>query len=81
MQVAQILGSFIMPIDYACFLINLFFILLELVLASRNMRKIVKKQGSVYYLRNTSTKLILQENRIQTSKEIEDELFYKFPKM
>jgi hypothetical protein len=78
---SQILGDFVIPIDYACLIINLFFLIIQIILAIRNMRRIVKKQASVYYLRNTSTKIICHEKRIRTSKEIEEELFYNFPKM
>ena len=45
------------------------------------MMKIVRKQSSVYYLRNTSTKIISHDKRILTSKEIEEELFFKFPNL
>ena len=75
------MGGKILPIDYSCFGINIIFLLIEIWLSIRNMMKIVRKQSSVYYLRNTSTKIISQDKRILTSKEIEEELFFKFPNL
>ena len=43
------------------------------------MIKVSKRQSAVFYLRNSQTMIINHEEKIKTSKEIEEELYIKFP--
>jgi hypothetical protein len=75
----MVIGEQIFPIDLAITFIEFFFQISEFILAWLAIRKINKKQAAVFYLRNTSTRIITNENRIKSSSEIEEELFYHFP--
>jgi hypothetical protein len=78
-QIFLLVGSQILPIDYAVVIIQLLFILIELILTIRAMLYIGKKQTAVFYLRNASTITTSEDNSIKTSAEIEEELYYYYP--
>lgn len=78
-QLMLVLGGQVLPIDYATTLIAFIFLFLELILSFRAMMKVTKRQAAVYYLRNTQTSVITNEEPIKTSAEIEQELFYFLP--
>lgn len=80
-QVILIIGPHVLPIDYSTVIIYLIFVILELIFGIRAIRKVIKRQAAVYYLRNSTAKIISHEVKIKSSKEIEDELFTKFPNM
>jgi hypothetical protein len=75
----MVIGEQVFPIDLAITFIEFFFLIGEVILTWLAIRRINKRQSAVYYLRNTSTKIITNDNRIKTSGEIEEELFYHFP--
>ena len=80
-QIILIIGDQVLPIDYATGIIEIVFCLIEIIISIYLMSYVVKKQTSVFYLRNTLTELNLNENKLKSSKEIEDELFYNFPNL
>jgi hypothetical protein len=75
----MVIGEQVFPIDLAITFIEFFFLIGECILSWLAIRKINKRQSAVYYLRNTSTRIITNENKIKTSGEIEEEVFYHFP--
>ncbi len=71
-----------LPIDIATVIIEMIFLILEIILSIRAMIKVTKRQAAVYYLRNTQTNIIQADrDEIKTSLEIEQELFYNFPQL
>ena len=52
---------------------------LEIVLCFYTMFYIGQRQGALFYLRNSPISNQNQREKIKTSQEIEQELFYKFP--
>ena len=80
-QFIQIIGGQVLPLDYALSIIQIIFIIVELIVSTKTMIYVTKKQAAVYYLRNTQTNLISLEESIKSSKEIEQELFFLFPDM
>ena len=73
------MGNQVLPIDYATVLIELLFVIGEIILSIRAMIDITKRQAAVYYLRNTQTNTFSQEQIIKSSLEIEEELYFHFP--
>ena len=65
--------------EFACGIVYLIFSLLELVICFYTMLFISEKQGAVFFLRNTKIAISNQKEKIKTSQEIEQELYYKFP--
>jgi hypothetical protein len=74
----MVIGEQVFPIDLAITFIEFFFLIAEVILTYFAIKRINKRQAAVFYLRNTSTK-ITAENKIKTSNEIEEELYYHFP--
>jgi hypothetical protein len=74
-----VIGSKVLPIDYALAIIEILFVIGEVVLSIKTMIYVTKKQAAVYYLRNTQTSLNMKEEIIKSSMEIEQELFFLFP--
>jgi len=76
----QIVGSRVLPFDFAVTFIQLFFIFIEIILASRSAAIITRKTGNTFYLRNAFTRIYNKnDNPIKSSNEIEQELFFHFP--
>ena len=69
----------VLPMDYATTIILLIFEGLEIIFCILTMIKVSKRQSAVFYLRNSQTMIINHEDKIKTSKEIEEELYIKFP--
>lgn len=65
--------------EYACVIVYLIFSLLELVICFYTMLFISERQGAVFFLRNTKLAISNPKEKIKTSQEIEQELYYKFP--
>lgn len=78
----QIIGGRALPFDYAVTILQLIFILLEIIFASKSAANITKKTGNTFYLRNSFTRICNKnDNMIKSSKEIEQELFFNFPNL
>ena len=69
----------VLPLDYATTIVLLIFEGLEIIFCIFAMIKVSKRQSAVFYLRNSQTMIINHEEKIKTSKEIEEELYIKFP--
>ena len=52
---------------------------MELILCLYTMFYVGQRQAAVFNLRNSSITIPNQREKIKTSQEIEQELFYKFP--
>ena len=70
-----------MPIDIVVFGFLLGFMVLETVIALASMSSYLRGQASLFYLRNATAKVFTSGEKIKTSKEIEDELFYYRPEL
>jgi hypothetical protein len=77
----MVIGEQVFPIDLAITFIEVVFILCEIILAVIAFKKINRRQAAVFYLRNTSTRVISDNNKIKSSAEIEEELYYHFPQL
>jgi hypothetical protein len=55
------------------------FAILEIILGLYTMFYVGDRQGALFYLRNSAIANQNQREKIKTSQEIEQELFYKFP--
>lgn len=78
-QIILIIGDHVLPVDIVTTVIYIIFVLFEFIFSLFAMRRIIKSKGSLYYLRNTATKIISSEDPIKSSKEIEYEVFARFP--
>ena len=72
-------GNAIFPIDYACFIIYNLIAFLELIISIYTMIYIGNRQSALFQLRNSPVSNQNVREKIKTSKEIEQELFFKFP--
>ena len=72
-------GNAVFPIDYACFIIYNLIGFLELVISIYTMIYIGNRQSALFQLRNSPVSNQNVREKIKTSKEIEQELFFKFP--
>lgn len=80
-QLILVLGSHVLPIDIATVILEMLFLVAEIILACNTMINVSRKQANVYYLRNTATNTYSQEKTIKTSQEIEEEVLFNFPKL
>ena len=55
------------------------FAILEIILGLYTMFYVGDRQGALFYLRNSAIANQNQREKLKTSQEIEQELFYKFP--
>ena len=69
----------IFPIDYACFIVYNLISLIELVISISTMIYIGNRQSALFKLRNSPVSNQNVREKIKSSKEIEQELFFKFP--
>lgn len=69
----------IFPIEHSCVIVYFFIAVLELGLCIFTSYYIGERQSALYYLRNSQISILNQREKIKTSHEIEQELFYKFP--
>ena len=69
----------IFPIDYSCIIVYLFLAVLELGFSIYTMLYIGNRQSALFQLRNSPVSNQNKREKIKTSKEIEQELFFKFP--
>ncbi len=69
------------PLDYATAGSAIVFILIEIILIVRAIKRSIKKQAAVFHLRNSATKTFIKDIEIKSSAEIEEELFYMFPEL
>ncbi len=67
------------PIEFSCIIIYVIFAILEIILGLYTMFYVAGRQGALFYLRNSAIANQNQREKIKTSQEIEQELFYKFP--
>ena len=69
----------IFPIDWSCVIVYLLILLLELIFSIRAFVYIGNRQSALFKLRNSPYSNQNKREKIKTSKEIEQELFFKFP--
>ena len=69
----------IFPIDYSCIILYLFISIIELFTSIYAMIKMGRRQSALFKLRNSPVSNQNKREKIKTSKEIEQELFFKFP--
>ena len=67
------------PIQNACVIVYCLISLIELIICIYTFYYIGKRQGAIFNLRNSSVSNKNTREKIKTSQEIEQELFYKFP--
>ena len=67
------------PIEMAVFIIYGLIFLGEFIFCLITLVSISEKQGAVFFLRNTKLSISNPKEKIKTSQEIEQELYYKFP--
>lgn len=67
------------PIEFGCIIIYGIFAIVETILGLYTMFYVGGRQGALFYLRNSAIANQNQREKIKTSQEIEQELFYKFP--
>lgn len=80
--VLLLLDKNIFPIIFACAHVEFFFSLLELGWSISAMILIMQKNTALYDLRNSQTMgHVIKSRRIKTSKEIEEELYERFPNL
>lgn len=78
----QIVGSRVLPFDFAVTILQIIFIFTEILFASRSAAIITRKTGNTFYLRNSFTRIYNKnDNIIKSSNEIEQELFFHFPNL
>ena len=63
----------------AVFIIYGLIFLGEFICCLITLVSISEKQGAVFFLRNTKLSISNPKEKIKTSQEIEQELYYKFP--
>ena len=78
-QIVQILLHNPIHIQYSCVIIYELISLLELILCVYTLLYIGQRQGAFFNLRNSTIDNQNQREKIKTSQEIEQELYYKFP--
>ena len=67
------------PIDYSCIIVYLFISAIEFITSIYAMITIGNRQSALFKLRNSPVSNQNKREKIKTSKEIEQELFFKFP--
>ena len=67
------------PIDYSCMIVYSFIAAIELIISIYTMIYIGNRQSALFKLRNSPVTNQNKREKIKTSKEIEQELFVKFP--
>ena len=67
------------PIDYSCMIVYSFIAAIELIISIYTMIYIGNRQSALFKLRNSPVTNQNKREKIKTSKEIEQELFAKFP--
>ena len=67
------------PIDYSCMIVYSFIAAIELIISIYTMVYIGNRQSALFKLRNSPVTNQNKREKIKTSKEIEQELFVKFP--
>lgn len=79
-QVFYILkDEIIFPIDKSCMIVYSLIAALELVISIYTMVYIGNRQSALFKLRNSPVSNQNKREKIKTSKEIEQELYFKFP--
>ena len=69
----------VFPIDWSCVIVYLLSLLLELIFSIHAFVYIGNRQSALFKLRNSPYSNQNKREKIKTSKEIEQELFFKFP--
>lgn len=69
----------IFPMEFSLVIVYAIFSVLEFCFCVYTMCIISDKQSAVFLLRNTKLSISNTREKIKTSQEIEQELFYKFP--
>ena len=69
----------IFPIDWSCIIVYLLILLFELIFSIHAFVYIGNRQSALFKLRNSPYSNQNKREKIKTSKEIEQELFFKFP--
>lgn len=67
------------PIEFSCIVVYAIFSFTEIFLGLYTMFYIGNRQAALFYLRNSAIVNQNQREKIKTSQEIEQELYYKFP--
>jgi hypothetical protein len=67
------------PIDYSCMIVYSVIAAIELIISIYTMVYIGNRQSALFKLRNSPYSNQNKREKIKTSKEIEQELFFKFP--
>ena len=67
------------PIQYACVILYCIISIVELIFCIFTFVYIGERQGAIFNLRNSPVSNQNTREKIKTSQEIEQELFYKFP--
>ena len=79
-QTAQvIITSSPPPIEFSCVIVYDIISLIELLLWIYTIIYIGERQSALFNLRNSAIDIKNQREKIKTSHEIEQELYYKFP--
>ena len=69
----------IFPIDWSCIIVYFFISAIELVTSVYAMIHMGNRQSALFNLRNSPVSNQNKREKIKTSREIEQELFFKFP--
>lgn len=77
----QIAGGKTLPFDYAISIIQILFVIAEIIYCIISSANITRKTANTFYLRNTSTTAHCKGDSVKSSNEIEQELFFHFPNL
>jgi len=77
----QIVGGKALPFDFAISLIEITFVIIELIYCGISSANITRKTGNTFYLRNTFTRVSSKGDSVKSSNEIEQELYFHFPNL
>ena len=78
-QIVEVILESPIHIHLSCVIIYEIIAVLELFLCVYTLFYIMQRQGALFNLRNSTIDNQNQREKIKTSQEIEQELFYKFP--